>query len=112
MAALHTSLTARVCMPDCITFWTGQRRGFVKGLQISWDGHLRPRADSSNQESSEDEEDLDDAEAALAVPAAVDMPTPSVHPVDYPTDDIQIRPEETVDNSDVVARDSIQRFYI
>ena len=85
----------------------------VARLQISWDGQLRPHTDSSDEENSEDEDEdgLDYEDEGLAVPAVVEVPTPSVLPVDYPSDDIQITPEETLDDTDAVATDIIDTFY-
>jgi len=83
----------------------------VARLQVSWDGQLRPQTDDSDEEDSEDEEDLDDEDVALAVPTAVQVPTPSVFPVDYPSDDIRITPEEIIENSGADVHDDIDSFY-
>jgi hypothetical protein len=80
-------------------------------LHVWWDGQLRPYPDSSDDENSEDEDDDDDLTGTV-VPAALQVPTPSVIPVDYPSDDIQITSEETLDDSDAVASEQINTFYI
>jgi hypothetical protein len=80
-------------------------------LLISWDGQLCSHEDSSDEDSSEDDNDSDDADEDVAVLTPAEVPTPNVYPVDYPSDDTRITPEETLDYSDAVASDSILSFY-
>ena len=81
-------------------------------LQVWWDGHLRPYPDSSDDENSEEEDVDDDDVTGTVVPTAMQVPTPSVIPVDYPSDDILITSEETLDDSDPVANEQIDTFYM
>ena len=102
--------TAETTVPQYLQM--RQDSTIVPHVTIWWDGQLRPAEESSDWDSSSDYDESDN-EIELVLPPAVlaELPTPTVHPVDYPNADTYITPEETVDSNHDAIEDSIDNFF-